>query len=65
MTSTANQPRIAPLNRLAGESAPNTLGGMSQPRGGSPLRRPWAQTISLTGAALAALAFVLLMWRPA
>ena len=64
MTSTANRPLNVPPNRLAGESAPNTLGGIGLPRAGIGTRRPWAPTLVLTGSVLAVLAFVLLMWRP-
>ena len=54
-----------PPNMLAGQSAPNTLGGVGLPVRGNALRRPWIPMIGLTGVVLAVLASVLLLWRPA
>ena len=64
MTSIPNRRLTVPPNRLAGESRPNTLGGVGLPATVSPLARPWGATIVLTGAVLGALALVLLLWRP-
>ena len=65
MNSPANRSRTVPPNRLAGESRPNTLGGIGLPGAVSPLARPWGATVVLTGVVLGALALVLLLWRPA
>jgi len=62
---TSNRPLNVPPNRLAGESLPNTLGGIVLPSTANPLRRTWGATVLLAGAVLAVLAFVLLIWRPA
>jgi Ca2+/Na+ antiporter len=64
VTYSANQTLNAPPNQLAGESMPNTLGGVGVAGAVSPLQSRWSLTAAVTGVVLAVLALVLLLvWR--
>lgn len=64
MTQIAKQAIHPSPNVLRNATLPNTLGGVGLPGAAVRVRRPRRPYVAMASGVLAALAFVLLMWRP-